>query len=772
MRDLTEEDVKNIYITPALTKSWNIKTQIRCEQYFTDGAIIVRGNMTSRAKGKKADYILYTSENMPIAIVEAKKDTLEPGTGMQQAINYAKILDIPFAYSSNGKAFIEHDMLTGVETELSMDEFPTPEDLWYRYTKAKRITPTQEDIILEPYYYETGSKKPRYYQRIAINRTINAIAQGQNRILLVMATGTGKTYTAFQIMYRLWKSKNKKKILYLADRNILIDQTMRQDFQPFSNCMTKIENRKMDSSYEIYMALYQQLTDGNGLDIFKQFTPDFFDLIIVDECHRGSVREDSNWRRILEYFSSATQIGLTATPKETQDQSNIHYFGEPIYTYSLKDGIDDGFLAPYKVIRVNLDVDINGYKPPKGKLDIYGNPLEYRIYDRKEFDKKIIIEERTQLVAKRITEFLKNTNRMDKAIIFCVDIDHAERMRKALVNQNSDMVVENSKYIMKITGDDQEGKNELDNFIDVGSPYPVIVTTSKLLTTGVDCKTCKLIVIDTNIESMTEFKQIIGRGTRIREDYGKLFFTIMDFRDATKLFRDDAFNGPAVSIYEPGETGPIVPAEPPQTRSGEENGEEGTKIEPGTPSKNKKLRVNGVDVEIFSEYVQYYDKNGKIVMESLKDFSRKSILNEFSTMNEFINKWNSVERKQVIIEELEEQGVLLEKLREDCGNKDIDDFELILSVAYSKEPLTRQQKKDRIIRKGVLEKYSEVAKKVLNQLLDKYVDNNEIDLSDTKILQLRPFDEYGSPMSIVEEFDGKENYIKAVNEIEQELYAG
>lgn len=768
MEELTEEDVKNMYITPALTKKWDMMTQIRCEQYFTHGAIVVRGNMTSRKKGKKADYILYSSDNMPIAIVEAKRNVFSPRTGMQQAIEYAEILDIPFAYSSNGMAFIEHDMLTGIEREFDMEDFPTPDDLWYRYIKAKKITPTQEDIIREPYYYETGIKKPRYYQRVAINRTVNAIAQGQNRILLVMATGTGKTYTAFQIIYRLWKAKVKRKILYLADRNILIDQTMKQDFQPLADCMTKIENRKMDSSYEIYMALYQQLTDGNGLEIFKQFTSDFFDLIIVDECHRGSAKDNSNWRKILEYFNSATQIGLTATPKEDEDVSNIHYFGEPIYTYSLKDGIDDGFLAPYKVIRVNLDVDINGYRPKKGQLDVYGNPLEDRIYTRKEFDKKLVIDERTELVAKRITEFLKNSNRMDKTIVFCVDIDHAERMRQALINQNSDMVKENSKYIMKITGDDSQGKAELDNFIDVGSPYPVIVTTSKLLTTGVDCKTCKLIVIDTNIESMTEFKQIIGRGTRIREDYGKLFFTIIDFRDATKLFRDDSFNGPAVSIYEPKTEEPIIPKEDIPL--------EGTLIDspikPEADSMYKKLRVNNVNVEIFSEYVQYYDSNGKLVIESLKDFSRKSILNEYETMNDFINKWNSTERKQVIINELEEQGVALEKLREDCGNKEIDDFELILSVAYNKEPLTRQQKRDRVIKKGILEKYSNAAKKVLNQLLDKYVDNNEIDLSDTKILQLRPFDDYGSPMAIVSEFDGKEKYIEAVNEIEKELYAG
>ena len=527
---LSEEDVRNMYITPALTKKWSLEKQIRSEVYFTAGRVIVRGNMSARKKGEKADYILYYNSSKPIAVVEAKKNTLSVGEGMQQAMKYAKILDIPFAYSTNGKAFLEHDFFTGKEREISMDEFPSPEELWNRYKIGKNLTLDEEKIINEPYYYAPGTNKPRYYQRIAINRTCEAIARNQKRILLVMATGTGKTFTAFQIIHRLRKAGLKKKILYLADRNMLIDQTMSQDFQPFSNIMTKVENRKMDSSYEIYMALYQQLTDGQGTDIFKNFQRDFFDLIIVDECHRGSAADDSNWRKILEYYSSATQIGLTATPKEDKEVSNISYFGEPIYTYSLKQGIDDGFLAPYKVIRVNLDKDLVGYRPEAGKTDVNGNIIDTEeTYYQADFDKKIIIDERTQVVAKRVTEFLKNTNRYNKTIVFCIDIEHAERMRQALVNENSDMMLENPNYIMRITGDNQEGKDQLENFIDVEEKYPTIVTTSKLLTTGADCKTCKLIVLDSNINSMTEFKQIIGRGTRIREDFGKTYFTILVF---------------------------------------------------------------------------------------------------------------------------------------------------------------------------------------------------------------------------------------------------
>ena len=775
---LSEEDVRNMYITPALTKKWSLEKQIRSEVYFTAGRVIVRGNMSARKKGEKADYILYYNSSKPIAVVEAKKNTLSVGEGMQQAMKYAKILDIPFAYSTNGKAFLEHDFLTGKEREISMDEFPSPEELWNRYKVGKNLTLDEEKIINEPYYYAPGTNKPRYYQRIAINRTCEAIARNQKRILLVMATGTGKTFTAFQIIHRLRKAGLKKKILYLADRNMLIDQTMSQDFQPFSNIMTKVENRKMDSSYEIYMALYQQLTDGQGTDIFKNFQRDFFDLIIVDECHRGSAADDSNWRRILEYYSSATQIGLTATPKEDKEVSNISYFGEPIYTYSLKQGIDDGFLAPYKVIRVNLDKDLVGYRPEAGKTDVNGNIIDTdETYYQADFDKKIIIDERTQVVAKRVTEFLKNTNRYNKTIVFCIDIEHAERMRQALVNENSDMMLENPNYIMRITGDNQEGKDQLENFIDVEEKYPTIVTTSKLLTTGADCKTCKLIVLDSNINSMTEFKQIIGRGTRIREDFGKTYFTILDFRNASRLFSDPDFDGEPISIKV------VKPGEPmPTEDEGKiENSGDDTKTtdknnvdinHPGkTVNTNTKIRVNGVDVNIYNEICSYYDKDGKLVTESLKDFSKRSILNEYASLNDFINKWNSTDRKQAILDELKEQGVLLDELRKDVGNEDIGDFDLILHIAYDKKPLTRYERVNKVLKKGYLYKYSEMAQNILKDLLEKYSDNNELELTDTKILQLKPFEGYGSPMEIVDVFGGKEKYIEAVEELEDELYA-
>lgn len=775
---LSEEDVRNMYITPALTKKWSLEKQIRSEVYFTAGRVIVRGNMSARKKGEKADYILYYNSSKPIAVVEAKKNTLSVGEGIQQAMKYAKILDIPFAYSTNGKAFLEHDFLTGKEREISMNEFPSPEELWNRYKIGKNLTLDEEKIINEPYYYAPGTNKPRYYQRIAINRTCEAIARHQKRILLVMATGTGKTFTAFQIIHRLRKAGLKKKILYLADRNMLIDQTMSQDFQPFSNIMTKVENRKMDSSYEIYMALYQQLTDGQGTDIFKNFQRDFFDLIIVDECHRGSAADDSNWRRILEYYSSATQIGLTATPKEDKEVSNISYFGEPIYTYSLKQGIDDGFLAPYKVIRVNLDKDLVGYRPEAGKTDVNGNIIDTdETYYQADFDKKIIIDERTQVVAKRVTEFLKNTNRYNKTIVFCIDIEHAERMRQALVNENSDMMLENPNYIMRITGDNQEGKDQLENFIDVEEKYPTIVTTSKLLTTGADCKTCKLIVLDSNINSMTEFKQIIGRGTRIREDFGKTYFTILDFRNASRLFSDPDFDGEPISIKV------VKPGEPMPTEDEDkiENSEDNSKttgknnVEINHPGKtvntNTKIRVNGVDVNIYNEICSYYDKDGKLVTESLKDFSKRSILNEYASLNDFINKWNSTDRKQVILDELKEQGVLLDELRKDLGNDDIGDFDLILHIAYDKKPLTRYERVNKVLKKGYLYKYSEMAQNILKDLLEKYSDNNELELTDTKILQLKPFEGYGSPMEIVDVFGGKEKYIEAVEELEDELYA-
>ncbi|ELC8423195.1 EcoAI/FtnUII family type I restriction enzme subunit R [Clostridium perfringens] len=779
-KDMSERDICTKYITPAIVNAgWDIKRQIREEVTFTDGRVIVRGNVTTRGKRKRADYILYHKSNFPIAVVEAKDNNHSIGAGMQQAINYADILDVQFAYSSNGDGFIEHDMKKGTEREISLDEFPTPEELWERYKEINDITSEQEEIITEPYYFTLGDKTPRYYQRIAVNRTIEAVAKGQNRILLVMATGTGKTYTAFQIIHRLRAAKSKKKILFLADRNILVDQTMKNDFKPFQKVMTKVENRKMDSSYEIFLALYQQLSGTDNLEVFKQFSPDFFDLIVIDECHRGSSKDNSAWRKILDYFSSATQIGLTATPKETKDISSSTYFGEPIYTYSLKQGIDDGFLAPYKVIRIGLDKDLEGYRPTKGKVDVYGNELEDREYNIKDFDKNLIIDDRTKVVAKKITEFLKKTNRFSKTIVFCIDIEHAERMRRALINENTDLVSEDYRYVMRITGDTKEGKSQLDNFIDEESRYPTIVTTSKLMTTGVDCKTCKLIVLDNNISSMTEFKQIIGRGTRLKPEYDKEYFTIMDFRNVSRLFADPDFDGEPVVIYEPKDGEDIVPPETQEnsqdneTEGATENSFGGENSGIGGKNKTKsKYRLSDVEVNVISERVQYYDKDGKLVTESLKDYSKKNILAEFSDLDTFLRKWNSEEKKQAIIDELIEHGVLLDALREEIGNPDIDDFDLICHIAYDKKPLTRYERANNVKKRGYLYKYSDMAQKVLESLLDKYSsDKNIDDLTDTKVLELKPFDKFGNPIKIVKAFGGKKKYIEAVKELEKEIYA-
>lgn len=766
-KDMSERDICTKYITPALVKAgWDIKRQIREEVTFTDGRIIVRGNVTTRGKRKRADYILYYKSNLPIAVVEAKDNKHSIGDGMQQAINYADILDLQFAYSSNGDGFIEHDMKSGTEREISLEEFPSPEELWNRYKGIKKITPEQEKIITEPYYFAQGDKTPRYYQRIAVNRTIEAIVKGKNRILLVMATGTGKTYTAFQIIHRLRASGAKKKILFLADRNILVDQTKQNDFKPFQKVMTKVENRTMDSSYEVFLALYQQLSGAEDLEVFKQFSPDFFDLIIIDECHRGSSKDSSAWRKILDYFSSATQIGLTATPKETKEISSSTYFGEPIYTYSLKQGIEDGFLAPYKVIRIGIDKDLEGYRPIKGKLDDYGNELEDREYNIKDFDKNLIIDDRTKVVAKKITEFLKKSDRFSKTIVFCIDIEHAERMRRALINENSDLVAENHKYVMRITGDNKEGKAQLDNFIDEDSKYPTIVTTSKLMTTGVDCKTCKLIVLENNIASMTEFKQIIGRGTRLKPDYGKEYFTIMDFRNVSRLFADPDFDGEPVIIYEPEEGDDITPPEldtDPYDTDGNGEGE--------FNDKHSKYRVSDVKVRVISERVQYYDKDGKLITESLKDYSKKNIKEEFEDLDAFLRKWNSEDKKQAIIEELVEHGVLLDALREEIGNPDIDDFDLICHIAYDKKPLTRSERVNNVKKRGYLYKYSDIAQKVLESLLDKYSSNRNVDLTDTKILELKPFEDLGNPIKIVKAFGGKKKYIEAIKELEKEIYA-
>jgi type I restriction enzyme R subunit len=695
---------------------------------------------------------------------------------MQQALEYAEILDIPFVYSSNGDAFLEHDRTTGKETEIPLSAFPSPEQLWARYKSHEKINDEQEKIITEPYHFQVDGYSPRYYQQIAINRTIKAIAQGENRLLLVMATGTGKTYTAFQIIHRLWKSGTKKKILYLADRNILIDQTMLQDFKPFEKIMTKVGDKKLNSAYEIYLSLYHQLAGKENNEPFRQFKPEFFDLIIVDECHRGSARAESLWRKILEYFSGAVQIGMTATPKETKEISNINYFGEPIYTYSLRQGIDDGFLAPYKVIRIGLNVDLEGYRPKAGTLDEDGELIEDREYTIKDFDRNIVIDPRTQTVARKISEYLKKTNRFDKTIVFCIDIEHAERMRQALINENQDLVKENSKYIMRITGDNDEGKKQLEYFQALDEKYPAIVTTSKLMTTGCDCKTVKLIVLENNINSMTEFKQIIGRGTRLRPDYNKEFFTIMDFRNSSRLFADPDFDGDPVQIYEPKENDPIVP---PDEGEGIEYpippiDEGGWVTEPpidGQKRKHKKIRLrNGVDVFVLSQRVQYYDKDGKLISESLVDYSKKNILSEYASLDQFLLKWNNAEKKQAIVDELKLRGVLLDALREESNQYELDDFDLICHLAYDKKPLTKAERINNVKKRDYLNKYEGLARDVIAALLDRYADEGIKELENTEILDLDPFRSMGFS-KIVKAFGGKDGLLNAFKDLQNEIYA-
>lgn len=777
--EMTEEDIKLQFITPAIENAgWDKQRQIKLEYCFTDGRVIVRGNKTARGKKKRADYILYYKPNIPLAIIEAKNNKHTLGAGMQQALEYAQVLDIPFVYSSNGDGFLEHDRKNGTEKEIALNEFPSPNALWQRYKKNENMTAKQEKIITQPYYFNVGDKTPRYYQRIAINRTIDAIAKGQKRILLVMATGTGKTYTAFQIIHRLWKAGVSKKILFLADRNVLIDQTIKQDFKPFEKVMTKVGNKKLDSSYEIYLSLYHQLAGDEKEEPFREFKPDFFDLVVIDECHRGSAKEESKWRKILDYFCNAIHIGLTATPKETKEVSNITYFGEPIYTYSLKQGIDDGFLAPYKVLRVTIDKDVEGWRPIAGQKDIYGYEIEDREYNIIDYDRTLIIDDRTKLVAKRITQFLKKTDRFAKTIVFCVDINHAERMRMALIEENTDIVAENEKYIMQITGDNEEGKKEIENFTAEDSKFPTIVTTSKLMTTGVDCKTCKLIVLENNIASMTEFKQIIGRGTRLRPDYGKEYFTIMDFRGGCRLFADpdfdgepivdDNFNSDEYSNSNMGNEKNVNTTENGENSDFDANDENDDNSKEDKP---KKYRIRGIDIKILNERVQYYDKDGKLITESITDYSKKNILGEYATLDEFINIWNSEQKKQVIIDELQEKGVLLEALREAYGNNDIDDFDLICHIAYDKKPLTKAERANNVKKRGYLYQYSELAQQVLNALLDKYMDKGITDITSIEILLNDPFRQFGTPMKITKLFGGKVGYLNAVKELEKQIYA-
>ena len=769
IKELSEEDIKIKYITPAIQKSnWDIQTQVRCEYYYTAGKMNVRENVATRGKRKFVDYLLSYKSNLPIAIIEAKDNNVTEAHGIQQAIGYAVDLDIPFAYSSNGSKFYEHDRLTGKERELSMEEFPTPEELWNRYIEEKELTEEQLKVITEPYYFMSAYKTPRYYQRIAINKTVEAIAKGQKRILLVMATGTGKTFTAFQIIHRLYKSGSKKKILYLADRNILIDQTMQNDFKPFQKVMTKVENRNMDSSYEIYMSLYHQLRSSEA-QIYKQFKPDFFDLIIVDECHRSSARDDSNWHEILTYFNSATQIGMTATPKETNDVSNINYFGEPIYTYSLKDGIEDGFLAPYKVIKVSLDKDLEGYRPEKGKLDEDGYEVEDKEYTIHDFDRTIVIDERTQVVAKRITEYLKATDRYSRTIVFCVDTEHALRMRNALANENADMMQQNPNYVVRITSNDMEGKNKLDDFIDANTIYPVIATTSKLLSTGVDTKTVKLIALDEDIQSMTEFKQIIGRGTRLYESKGKEYFTIMDFRNNSEKFADPNFNGPAEMVLDvDGGDG----KEPKTPKSfGIENDKPNLPISGDVDDEGfKKVYINGVDVSILNETIKYYDADGKLITESIMEYSKKNLKRMYTNYEGFEQEWLRADSKKEFVEFLLGEGVMVDALF-DKVNDNVDVFDLLSNVAFDKEVVPKEERVEKVKESEEINQYNESQKNVIDEILNVYQNKGVLELENIRLLEVKNFNKFGGLVPIVNLFGGKDKYLNMINNVKRLLYS-
>ena len=764
---MSEEDIKLQYITPSIISKWD-RGKITMETQITDGKINLKGNFVFREKPKRADYILYLNANNPIAIIEAKDNNHSISHGLQQAMTYAQMLDLPFAYSSNGDGFAEHDFLTGKERQFGLDEFPTEAELVARFKQESRMTPAQEALIEQPYYSSQNTYPPRYYQRIAINRTVDAIARGQNRLLLVMATGTGKTYTAFQIVYRMLQSGLRRKILYLADRNILVDQSIQQDFAPLEKVIHKINVAKDDkstiTSHEVYFSLYQQLVGDDDKEHFSElFTPDFFDLIIVDECHRGSAKEESRWRRILEYFNSATQIGMTATPKETKYISNLSYFGEPIYMYSLKEGIEDGFLAPFKVINIMTDIG-DGWRPRKGQRDIYGNEIEDRIYTNSDYDYNIIIEDRIQQVASEITRYLKSTDRMAKTIVFCATEDAAERMRQALVNLNSDMVKENPDYVVRITGSDDYGKKKLDYFISVSAPYPVIATTSKLLSTGADCKMTKLIVLDEMIGSMTEFKQIIGRGTRLREKEGKTHFVVMDFRNVSRLFADPDWDGPIV--IDPGFPG----HKPPQP--GDDPNPPVPPTPPNPPTVKPVVGRDGCKVEIIHKTVSVYDANGKLLrQESIVDYTKENIRGEYASLDNFIRQWSKEKKKEKIKEMLLERGIDLELMKADQNMADVDDFDFICHVAFDKKPLTRKERANNVKKRDFLSKYSGVAKEVLEALLDKYMNTGIYEIEKTEILKLDPFMKLGKPAKIAGYFGGKAGYLQAVKELEEAIYA-
>lgn len=760
-KSLTEADIRSKYIDPAiLDRGWT-ENQIRREHYFTDGRVIFLGQNHDRQKGKKADYILYRANNLPIAIVEAKDNNKPVGGGMQQAMEYAQILNLPFAYSSNGDGFVEHDFLTGKERTLAMDAFPTPEELITRWRTAKGFTDEQMPVIDAPYYFDAYTHEPRYYQLQAINNTIEAIAKGQNRILIVMATGTGKTVTAFQIIHRLRAAGLKKKILYLADRNILIDQTMNQDFRPFKKVMTKVQGATIDSAFEIYMALYHQLVaneEDNKPDPFTQVKPDFFDLIIVDECHRGSAKDDSAWRKVLEYFSSATQIGMTATPKAETGANNLDYFGNPVYTYSLLQGIQDGFLAPYRVTNSFISIDLQGFKPEEDERDIFGKEIEQRLYERKDIGRDIAFLKRREVVARRITKMLHQIGRMTKTIVFCTDTDEAEAMRELLVTLNADMCKKHPNYVMRITGDDPAGKKQLDNFIDVDAPYPTVVTTSELLATGVDCKTCGLIVIDKEIGSMTEFKQIIGRGTRLRTDKGKWHLEILDFRNATAKFKDPKFDGdpePPQGGHGPKSQKPPVPPTPPTP-----------------PTHHDKYIVDGENIRINTEIVSVLSEDGKTMRtESVSGFTRRQLRKRYATLQDFIQNWTAADRKKAIVDELKEYSILIEAVREknpSLVNADI--FDIICHVAFDQPPLTRRERANNVIKRNYFAKYEGKAREVLMALLDKYADYGILNLEDPDILDHEPFNEIGKPQKIVKLFGGIQQFEQALKELESEIY--
>lgn len=804
-KNLTETDIITKFIMPSIKSArWDDMSQIRQEVALRDGKVIVRGQVGMRQTVKKADIVLYHKPSMPLAVVEAKANKHEVGKGIQQGLDYARLLDIPFIFSSNGDGYIFHDKTKlgtseehQLESQIRLEDFPSPDELWKKFCIWKGYTEAQLPIITQDYYDDGSGKSPRYYQLQAINKTVEAISAGKNRALLVMATGTGKTYTAFQIIWRLWKAKAKKRILFLADRNILVDQTRLNDFQPFDTAMTKITGRTVDPSFEIHLALYQALTGPEeSQKAYKQVDPNFFDLIIIDECHRGSAAENSAWREILEYFESATQVGLTATPKETDEVSNTDYFEEPVYTYSLKEGIEDGFLAPYKVIRVDLDVDLQGWRPTKDQTDNNGELIQDRIYNQKDFDRTMVIDERTELVAKTITDYLKRTDPMAKTIVFCNDIDHAERMRRAIANLNPEQMAKNDKYVMKITGDDELGKGQLDNFINPKKAYPVIATTSELMTTGVDAKTCKLVVLDQNIKSMTKFKQIIGRGTRIDERYGKLWFTILDFKKATELFADERFDGTPEKIIK---TTPEIiedetvdleemeteaSTEESSDASSSESEEQTGKIndptgiyepkgdgewEEETP-KMVKYHVSGVSVNKIAERVQYYDADGKLVTESFKDYTRKTMHKQFSSLDAFVKRWNEADRKEAVIKELELAGIIWSALEDEVG-KEMDPFDLICHVVYDQPPLTRKERVENVKKRNYFTKYSETAQQVLGNLLVKYADEGVQEIENIQVLKVKPFDEMGRPLEIIKKgFGGKPQYLEAVSELEAAIY--